>query len=200
VSDSSSAPPPRLILASTSQYRRDLLARLGLPFEVEAPGVDETAHSGESPAGRASRLALAKATAVSVRAPGAVVIGSDQVATLGERVLDKPGTVARCRDQLASLSQREARFFTAVAVVGPRKHDVRAHLDTTSVRFRKLNPAEIERYIARERPLDCAGAFKVESLGIALLDRIETQDPTALVGLPLAWLSGALRAAGFAVP
>jgi len=193
---------PSLVLASTSVYRRDLLARLGLPFATESPGIEETELPGESPSARALRLAVLKARAVAVRHPEAVVIGSDQVASLtdgaADRILHKPGTAERNRTQLASLSGRSARFDTAVAVVWPG--GTLRHVDRTEVRFRALGAAEIARYVEREAAIDCAGGFKVEGLGVALMESIATNDPTGLVGLPLIWLCGALRGAGFSLP
>jgi septum formation protein len=189
-----------LILASTSRYRRTLLERFGVAFEVESPGVDESALAGETPRDRAIRLSLAKARAVAERHRDAVVIGSDQVAALGSRVLDKPGDEDSCRAQLAALSGNSAHFFTGCAVIGVDAHVRFEHVDVTTVYFRSLSAVEIERYVARERPLDCAGGFKVEALGIALFERIENVDPTALVGLPLVWLAGALRRAGYMLP
>jgi septum formation protein len=189
---------PQLILASTSPYRRALLERLGVAFEVVAPGVGEQHLSGESPADRALRLASAKAQAVSAGHPAALVIGSDQVAACGSEVLDKPGDAARCREQLGRLSGHTAHFYTAGVLLGPGAH--RAHVDTTTVVFRTLAAGEIERYVAREQPFDCAGGFRAEALGVALFDCIESQDPTALIGLPLIWLAGALRAAGYQLP
>ncbi len=192
---------PQLILASTSPYRRELLARLGLEFEVAAPGVGEEHLRGESPADRALRLATAKAQSLSARQPQVVVVGSDQVAACGGEVLDKPGDSARCREQLTRLSGHTAHFYTACVLLlgaGPALH--LAHVDTTTVVFRALTAAEIDRYVARERPFDCAGGFRAEGSGIALFDCIESQDPTALIGLPLIWLAGALRAAGFQLP
>jgi len=191
---------PALILASGSPYRRELLARLGLPFEVVAPGVSEAHIAGESPADRALRLALQKAQAVARQHPQAVVIGSDQVAACGQEVLDKPGDAARSQAQLTTLSGKTARFYTACAVLGVDAGVHLAHVDTTTVVFRPLSSAEIERYVAHEQPFDCAGGFKVEALGVALFECIESQDPTALIGLPLIWLAGALRAAGYLVP
>jgi septum formation protein len=190
---------PPLILASASPYRRDLLARLGLAFEAQPAGATEAHLAGESPADRALRLALEKARRVAELRLDAVVIGSDQVVAAGDTVLDKPGTAARCRAQLAELSGRTARFYTGCALLGSGTLQ-RAHVDTTTVVFRTLGPAEIERYVAADRPFDCAGAFKAESLGIALLECIESQDPTALIGLPLIWLAQALRAAGYRLP
>jgi septum formation protein len=191
---------PTLILASTSPYRRELLARLAIDFEVIAPGVSEEALPGESPADRALRLATAKARAVSTRHPDALVIGSDQVASLGAEVLDKPGDAERCRAQLAHLSGRSAHFYTACVLMAARPPVHLAHVDTTTVIFRRLIAAEIARYVERERPFDCAGGFKAEGLGIALFDCIESQDPSALIGLPLIWLAGALRGAGYPLP
>jgi septum formation protein len=191
---------PPLILASTSPYRRELLARLRLAFEALPPGVPEERIEGESPADHALRLALAKAQAVAGRHPGAIVIGADQVAAEGERLLGKPGDAGRCRAQLASLSGKTARFYTACAVLGVGAGVRRAHVDTTTVVFRSLTGDEIERYVASELPYDCAGGFKAEALGIALLECIESQDPTALIGLPLIWLAGTLRGAGYQLP
>lgn len=191
---------PELILASTSPYRRELLARLQLAFEVMAPGVAEERLPGESPADRALRLATAKARAVAVAHPTALVIGSDQVGACGAELLEKPGNAARCREQLARLSGHTACFYTACVVLGAHPATHSAHVDTTTVAFRALTAAEIERYVERERPFDCAGGFRVEDSGIALFEFVESQDPTALVGLPLIWLAGALRGAGFQVP
>jgi septum formation protein len=191
---------PALILASLSPYRRELLTRLGLPFDVLAPQVSEAHVAGESPTDRALRLALQKAQAVAQHHPEAVVIGSDQVAACAEEVLDKPGDAARCRAQLATLSGKTARFHTACAVLGVSAGVHLAHVDTTTAVFRSLSGEDIERYVAHERPFDCAGGFKVEGLGIALFECIESQDPTALIGLPLIWLAGALRAAGYRLP
>jgi septum formation protein len=191
---------PQLLLASTSPYRRELLARLRLPFQAEPPGVAEEHRSGESPADRALRLATAKARAVAERHPQALVIGSDQVAACGGDVLDKPGDAGRCRAQLARLSGHGADFYTACVLlrIAPALH--LAHVDTTTVVFRALSTAEIGRYIEAERPFDCAGGFKAEALGITLFECIESRDPTALIGLPLIWLAGALRSADCPLP
>jgi septum formation protein len=193
-----------LILASTSPYRRALLERFGLPFETARPEVGEEHVAGETPADRAMRLAVAKAEAVASRRPDAVVIGSDQVAAAGvaraHKVLDKPGDAATCRAQLATLSGTDARFYTACAVIGPAGGVRLVHLDTTTVFFRSLAPGEIERYVEREKPFDCAGGFKAEALGITLFESIESKDPTALIGLPLIWLACALRRASYALP
>ncbi len=192
--------PSPLILASTSRYRRALLERLGIAFACEAPGVDEATLPQELPMDRALRLALAKARAVAERHPAALVIGSDQVACAGDALLEKPGSAARCEAQLARLSGGSARFYTACAVVSTAPRLRLAHLDTTVVNFRTLSAAEIRRYVARDEPYDCAGSFKAESLGIALLESLEGEDPSALIGLPLIWLAGALRGAGHPVP
>lgn len=186
---------PALILGSTSRYRRELLSRLGLPFEVRAPDVDETPRSGEAPAALARRLAMAKARAVAAACPEAVVIGSDQVADLDGRPIGKPGTHARAVDQLRAMSGREVVFHTAVAVVGPAGFAAEA-LAPVTVRFRTLDDAAIEHYLRREEPYDCAGSAKCEGLGVALLEAIDSDDPTALVGLPLIRTCALLRAAG----
>ncbi len=189
-----------LILASTSPYRRALLLRLGLPFECFTPGVDEARLPGEPAAAMASRLARTKAEAVAARHPQAIVIGSDQVALRGTEVLGKPGTVEHCREQLRASSGQEVVFLTAVHVIVGSAGRTESHVDRTVVKFRDLSDAEIDRYIERDQPLDCAGGFKAESLGIALFDRIESIDPTGLTGLPLSWLCGALRRAQVQVP
>ena len=191
---------PLLILASTSPYRRALLARLTPDFTIVSPGVDEAPHAGEAPQARAARLAAAKAQAVAQLRPEAVVIGSDQVAVAHGAILEKPGTEARAREQLGRLSGATARFYTACAVTCLARGLTASHVDTTRVVFRSLSTAEIERYVAREQPLDCAGSFKAEALGIALLNEIDSADPTALVGLPLIFVAGALRAAGYLLP
>jgi septum formation protein len=190
---------PPLILASTSPYRRELLARLGLEFTVEDPGVDEASIVGEPPTERALRLASAKAEAVALLHRDAVVIGSDQVAAAGGVILDKPGTLERACEQLQHLSGSQARFHTACAVRWHNTGYSVNHLETVKVAVRDLSPEEIEGYVAREQPLNCAGSFKSEGLGIALFSRIESEDPTALVGLPLIWLAGALRQAGYSL-
>jgi septum formation protein len=187
---------PPLILASTSRYRRVLLERLHLPFEVMAPGVDESPGPGEAPAELAQRLALAKARAVSALRPGAVVIGSDQVADLDGQALGKPGNHERATAQLRLLSGRRALFQTALAVVRGDTGQAAVELAVVAVRFRSLGDAEIERYLRLEQPYDCAGSAKCETLGIALLESIDSDDPTALVGLPLIRTCRMLRAAG----
>jgi septum formation protein len=187
---------PPLILGSTSRYRRELLERLRLPFEVHAPDVDETPHPGEAPAALAQRLALAKAHAVAAAHPDAVVIGSDQVADLDGQPIGKPGTHERAVQQLRAMRGRSIVFQTAVAVVCRASGYEGSALVPVTVRFRDLSDAEIEHYLRTEQPYDCAGSAKCETLGIALLEAIESDDPTALVGLPLIRTSALLRAAG----
>ena len=187
---------PTLILASTSRYRLELLERLRLPFEVHAPDVDETPRPGEPPAALAQRLALAKAQAVSVRFPEAVVIGSDQVADLDGTPVGKPGAHDRAVAQLRAMRGRSVVFQTAVAVIRASTGYVGAALAPVTVRFRALDDAEIEHYLTTEKPYDCAGSAKAEALGIALLETIDSDDPTALIGLPLIRTCALLRAAG----
>ena len=187
-----------LVLASTSPYRRELLGRLRLPFDVARPEVDETPVPGESPATLALRLARAKAAAISVHDPGAWVIGSDQVADLDGIPLGKSGDRANAIAQLEAMSARAVVFRTAVSVRrGELAFDA---IDATRVRFRPLSREEIERYVDVEQPFDCAGSFKSEGLGIALFDAIETHDPTALIGLPMIATARLLRSAGFLLP
>lgn len=190
---------PRLILASTSVYRRELLERLRLPFDTARPEVDESALPGEVPRALARRLAAAKAAAVAARHLGAWVIGSDQVAELDGIALGKPGGREAAIAQLHTVSGRTVQFRTAVCIL--RDGDAGQVIDdTTTVRFRVLATDEIERYVDAEQPFDCAGSFKSEGLGIALFEGIETIDPTALVGLPLIATARLLRNAGFTLP
>jgi septum formation protein len=189
-------PHRALILASTSRYRSELLARLRLPFEVHAPDVDESPRPGEAPAALAVRLALAKARAVSVAHPNAVVIGSDQVADLDGEPIGKPGTHERAVAQLQRMRGRSVVFHTAVAVVCEASGFAGSALVPVTVRLRDVSNAEIERYLRTEQPYDCAGSAKCETLGIALLDAIVSDDPTALVGLPLIRTCALLRQAG----
>jgi septum formation protein len=184
----------RLVLASTSPYRKALLARLGLPFTAVAPNIEESARADEAPADLAARLALAKAQAVA--APGAIVLGSDQVAALEGKILRKPGTHAAALEQLLACQSRLVEFHTAVAVVDVERERVWQTLDRTAVHFARLSRAALDRYLRLEQPYDCAGGFKAEGLGIALFERIESADPTALIGLPLIWVAATLRAAG----
>lgn len=192
----------RVVLASTSRYRRELLARLLRDFAVDAPDVDETPIAGESPLHAAIRLAAAKAHAVATRHPGAIVIGSDQVAELEGRALGKPGSAEAACAQLEACSGKTVRFHTALCVLDTRGGApvVHAAVDCTQVVFRPLDAATISRYVHVEQPLDCAGSFKAEGLGIALFERIENSDPTALIGLPLIALARALRESGLSLP
>lgn len=186
----------KLILGSTSTYRRELLSRLRVPFRVESPHVDETPLPGELPAALATRLALAKARAVAQRFPDCVVIGSDQVADLNGVALGKPETHARAVLQLRQMRGKTVIFQTAIAVVCLQSGFCQEALAPVKVCFRDLDDDEIENYLRMEQPYDCAGSAKSEGLGIALLDAIESDDPTALVGLPLIRTSRMLRAAG----
>ena len=190
------SPARPVVLGSTSPYRRELMQRLGLPFEVLAPGVDETPEPGETPAALAQRLALAKARAVARQRPAAIVIGSDQVADLNGEPLGKPGTHERAVAQLRQMRGRTVVFQTAVAVVCQATGFAEADLAPVRVKFRDLTDDEIETYLRAETPYDCAGSAKSEGLGIALLESIENDDPTALVGLPLIRTVRLLRAAG----
>lgn len=197
-----SLPPviARLVLASTSIYRRQLLERLRIPFTVHSPGIDESPLPNEDAVSLVHRLAKAKAAAVALRYPDSVIIGSDQVAVRGATILGKPGSSEAAVAQLKAASGAQIVFQTAVHVIAPQHQRHEAHVDATIVKFRTLSEDEISRYVAAEQPLDCAGAFKAEALGITLFERIDSQDPTALTGLPLIWLAGALRRAGFQLP
>jgi len=191
---------PPLILASTSVYRRELLTRLRLPFTVVQPDVDETTLAGEPPGERAQRLAKAKSQIIAQRHPDAWVIGSDQVAQCADAMLDKPGSSEQAHAQLRAASGRELRFHTALCLSNVSSTACWQVLDLTRVQCRVLTDAEIGRYITADQPLDCAGSFKAEGLGISLFDHIRSDDPTALIGLPLIALCHLLRQAGFNVP
>ncbi|RDI99631.1 septum formation inhibitor Maf [Dyella solisilvae] len=191
---------PVLVLGSTSRYRAELLRRLVADFEQRSPGTDESPLPGETPRERALRLAAAKARAAAEGLDDALVIGSDQVAELEGIVLDKPGTIEHAHAQLAACSGREVHFHTALCLYDTRDGQSRVHVDHTRVHFRSLDAAEIDRYIERERPLDCAGSFKCEGLGISLFERIDNEDPSALIGLPLIALARMLREAGLPLP
>lgn len=191
----------KIILASTSAYRRELLGRLRVEFDVQAPGVDEQAIAGEKPRDLAIRLAREKALAVSRQHPDAVVIGSDQTASLDDiHVLGKPGTHERAREQLRASSGRALMFYSGMYVTCDSMGFSKSVCVDTRVRFRSLADDEIERYLLAERPYDCAGSAKSEGLGISLLEAIEGPDPTALVGLPLIELANCLRSAGLRIP
>lgn len=187
-----------LILASSSRYRAGLLQRLGLDFDQVSPDVDETPRAGESPEDLVRRLAADKARAVAARHPGRVVIGSDQVAVAGGEVLGKPGDRPRAVDQLTRLSGQTVTFLTGLCVVDAAGGEQLEQVPTQVV-FRALTAGEIEDYVDRERPFDCAGSFKSEALGIALFEAVRSDDPTALVGLPLIALCGMLGRAGIRV-
>lgn len=190
----------RLILASTSPYRRELLAKLGLPFDCIAPGVDETPLPGEAPAALAARLAAEKALSVARVSPDGWVIGADQVAVLDGEKLGKPMTRGHTLAQLRKASGKTMEFHTALCVVDAATLETKADIDRCAVVFRELSPGQIERYVDRDRPYDCAGGFKSEGLGIALFERFEGEDPNTLVGLPLIRLVRLLEAFGVAVP
>lgn len=192
--------PPRLILASTSPYRRELLGRLQIPFETVAPDTDESPLPGEAPADTAERLAEAKARAVAGRFPDALVIGSDQVAFAGGRRFDKPGNRERAAGQLRALSGGVAIFHTGLVLLNTASGRCHRRGVPTEVRFRELSDEDIARYLDREDALNCAGSARSEGLGIALLDYLRGDDPTALVGLPLIALAAMLRAEGIALP
>ncbi len=194
-----------MVLASTSVYRRQLLERLEIRFDCRSPGSDETPRAGETARATVARLAQTKARAVAVHCPDAWVIGADQLAVVlddaqRETILGKPGSVTNCIDQLLRCSGHTLSFITAVAVMRHRDNSLTEFIDTTGVVFRKFDRPTVERYVARESPLDCAGGFKSEGLGISLCESIDSADPTALIGLPLIGLCRVLRAAGFELP
>jgi len=185
---------PPIILASTSRYRRELLSRLQLPFTTRSPDAVEDAIEGEAPAAMAARLALAKAK--SIEAANALVIGSDQVASLDGRLLRKPGSAEVAVAQLRAAQGKTVLFHTAVAVIATGSGQTLQHIDCTEVLFRRLDEVALEQYVRLESPLDCAGSFKSEGLGISLFERITSQDPTALIGLPMIFVADALRRLG----
>lgn len=185
-----------LLLASSSRYRKALLDRLGIAFECASPDIDESRRDNESPASLVQRLSLEKAAELAKTSRKHLIIGSDQVASLGDRVLGKPGTVQKAEEQLTDLSGQTVRFYTGIALLNSETSNAQVQLDTTDVVFRSLSEREIQTYVAREQPLDCAGSFKSEGLGVALFERIQTDDPAALIGLPLVLLCGMLRAEG----
>jgi 7-methyl-GTP pyrophosphatase len=192
--------PRRLVLASTSRYRRMLLERLGIPFVAAAPEIDEAPLAGETPAATAFRLAQAKARAVATAHSDALIIGSDQVADCGGRPIGKPGTRERAMAQLAELSGQTVVFHTALALLDAATGECQSALVDVRSTYRFLSAAEIDAYLRREEPYDCAGSVRSEGLGIALFESIESDDPTALIGLPLIRLARMLRAAGVPVP
>lgn len=192
--------PPAVLLASSSVYRRQLLARILADFECAVPNVDESPLPDENPEILAGRLAERKARYCADRRPEALVIGSDQVATLGNQLLGKPGTLEQATLQLRQCSGQSVNFHTAVTVLGPGEAPIDSHVDLTTVHFRELNDSQIESYLEREQPFDCAGSFKAEALGIVLFDRIDSTDPTGIQGLPLIWLTGCLNMRGIPLP
>jgi septum formation protein len=189
-----------LVLASTSRYRAELFGRLGLPFATFAPGVDETARPAEMPEATAVRLAEAKARAAATAHPDALIVGSDQVAACGAEAIGKPGHHEAAVAQLQRLSGKTVTFHTGIALFDSATGECSSDCVDVVSTYRKLSAAEIEAYLVSERPYDCAGSVKSEGLGIALFDRITSDDPTALIGLPLIRLAAMLRAAGIAVP
>ncbi len=190
---------PSIILASGSIYRKQQLLSLGIQFTVQSPGVDETAMVNEKPAQMARRLAHSKAMKVKTQNPTACVIGSDQVCAFGQQVYGKPGTVEQAIKQLETFSNNCVEFFTALCVLNDTGQPL-VHVDVTQVKFRALSTQEIKRYIETEQPFDCAGSFKVESLGLSLFESVSTEDPSALMGLPLIKLCEYLRFSGYQIP
>lgn len=188
------------LLGSTSPYRAELLSRLQLPFSTASPNCDETPIPSEPPNQRAARLAQTKALSLKNQHPNTIIIGSDQVASLENMVLRKPGTIDNAREQLQSMRGKSVVFYTAVSVHDSRTDKTLSVMDETKATLRELSDEEIDRYITLEQPLDCAGSFMVEKLGISLFDSIETNDPTALIGLPLIKLCQCLRQLGVSVP
>ncbi len=192
--------PRKLVLASTSVYRRELLERLQLPFIAVAPDLDETRHAGETAHAMVRRLSEEKAQAVAARYPDALIIGSDQCAVLGESILGKPGNHETATQQLQASSGNSVHFLTGICLYDSRDHSQQLECIPYTVEFRTLSPTEIENYLLHEHPYNCAGSFKSEGLGISLFKRMQGDDPTALVGLPLITLMNMLRNKGFAIP
>lgn len=192
-------PQPPLILASSSPFRRELLARLGLPFEVIAPNVDETPHAGETPAKLVERLSIAKARAVGVERPETLVIGSDQVAVYGDMVASKPGSHDEAVKQLRAASGKRITLYTGLALLNVGSGRLQSEVIPFHVHFRKLTDAQIDSYLRKEQPYNCAGSVKSEGLGIALIERFEGDDPNALIGLPLIRLIRMLEREGIAI-
>lgn len=191
---------PRLVLASTSRYRQELLARLGIPFETTGPNVDESAAAGEMPQALALRLACAKAQAAQAAFPDALIIGCDQVAAVGATLLNKPGTHARAVEQLKLMSGKQIAFFTALCLLNARTLQRQTAIVPVTVHMRELSTGQIERYLQAERPYDCAGSARIEGLGITLVARLDGDDPNALIGLPLIKLCDMLRNEGVDLP
>lgn len=192
--------PPRLVLASSSRYRKALLDRLGLAYVSVSPDIDESALPGEMPAATAQRLALSKAQRVAADFPESLIIGSDQVAVLDGRALGKPGSHVAAAAQLQAMSGRETVFHTALMLLDAASGRSDSAVVPTTVRMRTLSAAQIERYLRRDEPYDCAGSAKIEALGITLVESVDSSDPSALVGLPLIALTGMLLRAGIELP
>jgi len=190
--------PPPLILASSSPYRAQMLERLGLAFSTATSGIDETPEPGESPQRLVRRLALAKAKRIAPEHPDALIIGADQVSVLGDEILGKPGSRERAIGQIQRMSGKRVDYLSGIALVGPGIE--RIDIVPTRLTYRELDQAEIERYVDRDRPFDCAGAMRSESLGIALLETLSSDDPSALIGMPLIRIAQWLRAAGYEIP
>lgn len=191
---------PRLILASTSRYRQELLARLGIPFETAAPNVDESPVPGETPQALALRLACAKAQAAQAAFPDALIIGCDQVAAVGATLLNKPGDHARAVEQLKLMSGKQVAFFTALCLLNASTLRHQTAIVPVTVHMRELGIGQIERYLQADRPYDCAGSARIEGLGITLVTRLDGDDPNALIGLPLIKLCDMLRNEGIDLP
>jgi len=190
----------KIVLASGSRYRQDLLDRFLSDYETVVPGVDETALADEQPSELAGRLARIKAEAVSSTERDALVIGADQLAVLEDNILGKPGDHQRAVEQLLAASGKTVTFLTAVCVLDPVTHRRYEHTDTTSVHFRQFDRRLAESYLRHDEPYDCAGSFKIEGAGFVLFESVTTDDPTALIGLPMIWLAGALRELGYLLP
>jgi septum formation protein len=188
--------PSPLILASASRYRRELLGRIVAEFDVQPAAIDESRLAAETPADLAVRLAVSKADRIATKNPGAIVIGSDQVAALGDTALGKPGNAQQAALQLAACSGKQVVFYTSVSLISQQSAFHEQHLDVTTVTFRELSSPEIDRYLELDQPWDCAGSFRAESKGPLLFESIQSNDPTGLIGLPLIWLAGSIQRAG----
>lgn len=191
---------PRILLASASRYRQGLLDRFLDDYETVTPGVNETAHEGENPRDLAARLARAKAETVSSTNPDALIIGADQLAVLDGKVLGKPGDHQRAVEQLLAASGQSVQFLTAVCVLDPGTRRRYEHSDKTTVRFRRFDRRLADTYLRHDQPYDCAGSFRIEGAGFVLFESVTTDDPTALIGLPMIWLAGTLRELGYLLP
>lgn len=191
---------PRIVLASSSRYRRELLDRVLDDFETVAPNIDEAIDDGAEPEDSAARLARSKAEAVASAHHEALVIGADQIAVLDRQVLGKPGDHRTAIGQLLAASGKSMRFLTAVCVLEPENRRRYEHVDETTVRFKRFDRRLAEAYLRHDKPYDCAGSFRVESAGVVLFDSVESKDPTALIGLPMIWLSSCLLELGYLSP